>query len=137
VRVRGLQGRSLHEAWSAGPDAYHGIAVSGFPYMFLLLGPNTAAGHTSTLLFIEPEVEHSIACMQAVRAGRHRWIDVRPETMQCHNARLQQRLAGSVWGQCRSWYRLDSRRIFAIFPGFTREYVRSVRRPDPSLYGFG
>ena len=50
-----------------------------FRTCFLMLGPNTATGHTSTLLYIEPEVDHAIACMQAVRAGNHRWIDVRPE----------------------------------------------------------
>ena len=137
VQVTGLQGRTLREAWSRGPEAYHGITVSGFPNLFLMLGPNTGTGHTSTLLYIEPEVAHAIACMQAVRAGGHRWIDVRPEVLREHNQRLQARLEGSVWSHCRSWYRMDSGRIVALFPGFTREYVRAVRRPDFGAYAFG
>ena len=136
VRITGLRGRSLARAWRRGPEAYHGITVSGFPNMFLLLGPNTATGHTSTLLFIEPEVDHAIGCMQAVRSGGHRWIDVRPEVLRSHNERLQARLAGSVWSQCHSWYRLEGGRIIALFPGFTREYVRAVRRPDLGNYVF-
>jgi cation diffusion facilitator CzcD-associated flavoprotein CzcO len=128
--VLGTQGRSLQQAWAQGPHAFHGITVPGFPNMFLLLGPNTATGHTSTLLYIEPEVRHSIACMQAVRQGGRRWIEVREDVHRRHNEALQQRLQGSVWSLCRSWYRADNGRITALFPGFTREYVRAVRRPD-------
>lgn len=136
IRITGLQGRTLADVWADGPQAYHGITVSGFPNLFLMLGPNTATGHTSTLLYIEPEVDHAIACMQAVRDGGHRWIDVRPEAMREHNLLLQARLATSVWSQCRSWYRLDNGRVFAIFPGYTREYVNAVRQPDPTAYAF-
>jgi cation diffusion facilitator CzcD-associated flavoprotein CzcO/acetyl esterase/lipase len=137
VQVIGTQGRSLREAWAKGPEAYHGIFVAGFPNMFLMLGPNTATGHTSTLLYIEPEVAHAIACIKRVRKGGHRWIDVRPAVMRLHNEHLQQRLAGSVWSLCRSWYRMDSGRIVALFPGFTKEYVKSLRRLDPDDYLLG
>ena len=136
IRITGRQGHTLANAWTDGPQAYHGITVSGFPNLFLMLGPNTATGHTSTLLYIEPEVDHAIACMKAVRGGGHRWIDVRPEAMREHNRSLQARLGTSVWSQCRSWYRLDNGRVFAVFPGYTREYVNAVRQPDPTAYAF-
>jgi cation diffusion facilitator CzcD-associated flavoprotein CzcO len=137
MTISGLGGRNLREAWTRGPEAYHGITVAGFPNLFFLLGPNTGTGHTSTLLFIEPQADHALACMRAVRSGGHRWIDVRPEVLRAHNDRLQARLEGSVWSHCRSWYRLESGRIVALFPGFTREYVRAVRRPDLADYAFG
>jgi len=63
--------------------------VSGFPNLFLLLGPNTGTGQTSTLLYIEPEVDHAIACMEPALVGRHGWIDVRPDVLRAHNDRLQ------------------------------------------------
>lgn len=138
LTVTGRQGRTLAEAWAGGPAAYHGISVAGFPNLFLMLGPNTATGHTSTLLFIEPEADHVLACMQAVREGGHRWVQVRDEVFQHHNAELQRRLAGSVWAQCRSWYRMDGDgRIVALFPGFTREYVRAVQQVRWADYRFG
>lgn len=127
LQIHGRDGRTLADAWSAGPEAYHGISVTGFPNMFLMLGPNTATGHTSTLLYIEPAVQHAIACMDAVTHGGHRAIEVRGEVMQAHNAELQQRLRGSVWSQCRSWYRMEGGKVIAIFPGFTREYATAVR----------
>ena len=51
-----------------------------------------------------------------------------------HSAGIQQRLAGSVWAQCRSWYRMDSGKVVAIFPGYTAEYARAVARPDLGAY---
>jgi hypothetical protein len=32
---------------------------------------------------------------------------------------------------------MDSGRVVAIFPGFTREYVQAVRQPDFTDYRFG
>ena len=137
LTVAGQGGRTLRQAWAEGPEAYRGITVAGFPNFFLLLGPNTATGHTSTLLYLEPEARHVLACIQAVRRGAHRWIAVKPEVMRRYNQGLQERLEGSVWSQCRSWYRMEpGGRIVALFPGFTREYVRGLKRLDPSDYEF-
>ncbi|WP_291013164.1 FAD-dependent oxidoreductase [Hydrogenophaga sp.] len=136
ITVTGRGGQTLAQAWQAGPEAYQGVSVAGFPNLFLMLGPNTATGHTSTLLFIEPEVQHAIACMQAVRAGGQRSIEVSEDAMATYNRELQARLGGSVWGQCRSWYRMNDGKIVAIFPGFTAEYVSAVRQPDLSRYRF-
>ncbi|MBA3589890.1 NAD(P)/FAD-dependent oxidoreductase [Methylibium sp.] len=137
VQVHGLGGRTLREAWVDGPEAHHGITVSGFPNLFLMLGPNTGTGHTSTLLFIEPGVRFAIACMQHVLGSGHRWIDVRQEVLRESNRSLQARLAGSVWSQCRSWYRMDNGKVVALFPGFTRKYVAALDRPDFAEFSFG
>lgn len=55
IDIYGRDGKSLDEHWSEadGPGAYNGTAMHGFPNFFLILGPNTATGHTSTLLAIE------------------------------------------------------------------------------------
>jgi cation diffusion facilitator CzcD-associated flavoprotein CzcO len=137
TRIEGLGGRLLADAWRDGPAAYLGLTVPHFPNFFLMLGPNTATGHTSTLLYIEPQVQHAIACMQRVQREGRRWIAVKADVAAAQDAAQQQRLAGSVWSQCRSWYRAENGRIVAIWPGFTRDYVRAVRRPDPAAYELG
>ncbi|MCU0763281.1 MAG: hypothetical protein MUF76_09955 [Hydrogenophaga sp.] len=68
VEVTGLGGRQLSDAWAHGPEAYHGVTVAGFPNLFLMLGPNTATGHTSTLLYIEPWPNTTKPCRPACRA---------------------------------------------------------------------
>lgn len=134
LTVTGQGGKRLDAVWADGPKAYLGMTVPAFPNLFLMLGPNTATGHTSTLLYIEPEADHAIACMQRVRSEGKRWIAVRAGAAQAHDAAQQQRLAGSVWSQCSSWYRAENGRIVAIWPGFTAEYDKAVRRPDWSAY---
>jgi cation diffusion facilitator CzcD-associated flavoprotein CzcO len=138
LTVTGADGRTLQQAWAAGAEAYRGVTVAGFPNLFLLLGPNTGTGHTSTLLYIEPQVQHALACMQAVQRNGRRWIEVRPEVMAEHNRQLQARLQGSVWSQCRSWYRRDDGRITALWPGYTGEYVRGLQQPPSAAeFSFG
>jgi cation diffusion facilitator CzcD-associated flavoprotein CzcO len=117
----------LSKVWADGPQAHLGLTVAGFPNMFLMLGPNTATGHTSTLLYIEPGVRWAVRAMQEVHKRGQRWLDLKPEVMAASNAALQARLTGSVWSQCNSWYRSDTGRVVALWPGFTREYVRAVQ----------
>jgi cation diffusion facilitator CzcD-associated flavoprotein CzcO len=137
VPITGRHGQTLAQAWADGPQAHLGLTVAGFPNLFLMLGPNTATGHTSTLLFIEPGVRWVLRAMQEVQRRGQRWLDVRPEVMQASNAALQARLEGAVWSQCRSWYRADSGRNIAIWPGFTREYVRAVGQQPFTAFEFG
>lgn len=135
--IRGLAGRPLADAWRDGPQAHLGLTVAGFPNFWLMLGPNTATGHTSTLLFIEPGVQWVMRAMQEVRRRGARWIGVKPAVMAASNAALQARLGQSVWASCRSWYRTADGRIFALFPGFTRHYVQAVRAQDFADCDFG
>ena len=137
ITITGRAGRTLSEAWKNGPVALHGIGVAGFPNLFLMLGPNTATGHTSTLFYIEAAARHALSAMQRVRESGGRWAVVRPDAMAAHDTSLQARLRGSVWTQCRSWYRMDDGRVVAIFPGFTPEYVRQAGRLDPTDYDWG
>ena len=137
LQVIGRGGRTLREAWAGGPEAWYGSVVAGFPNLFLLLGPNTATGHTSTLLYIEPQVRWAIACMQALARCGGRWLDLRPEVMQAHNQALQQRLQGTVWNACRSWYRASDGRNIALWPGFTAEYQAALAQPDFGLFELG
>lgn len=54
TQVHGRDG-TIQEHWQRfdGPGAYNCTALSGFPNFFMILGPNTATGHTSALLASE------------------------------------------------------------------------------------
>jgi cation diffusion facilitator CzcD-associated flavoprotein CzcO len=136
VPVTGRDGCSLQARWAAGPQAYFGTAVAGFPNFFLMLGPNTATGHTSTLLYIEPQVDFVLRALRETERRGRRWLDVKPEVMTRFNAELERRLNPSVWSQCRSWYRADSGRNVAIWPGYTREFRRRMARLDWADFDF-
>jgi cation diffusion facilitator CzcD-associated flavoprotein CzcO len=128
--ISGRGGASLQAAWAQGPRAHLGTTVAGFPNLFLMLGPNTATGHTSTLLFIEPQVRFVLRALQALERGGRPWLDVRAEVMERFDAEIQRRLEGSVWMQCSNWYRASSGRNVAIWPGYTLEYRKRLAAVD-------
>lgn len=41
IDIRGSQGRCLNQAWESGPQTLYGLAVAGFPNMFLVTGPGS------------------------------------------------------------------------------------------------
>lgn len=52
--IHGKNG-TIREHWEQwdGPGAYNTSVLNGFPNFFLLLGPNSATGHTSALMASE------------------------------------------------------------------------------------
>jgi cation diffusion facilitator CzcD-associated flavoprotein CzcO len=130
VEIQGLQGYRLNEAWAGEPKAYQGIAVANFPNLFILLGPNTGQGHTSAILFIEAQVNYALKCIQEVARQRKHFLSVKPEAMNRYNEELQKTLSTSVWAAgCRSWYKTESGKIIGIYPGFSFQYAKQLRKP--------
>ena len=104
-RVRGRGGRILADAWSAGPQAYLGTTVAGFPNLFLLIGPNTGLGHTSMVYMIESQLAYILDCLRVMERRRLRSVEVRPVRQDAFNDAVQRRMRGTVWTSgCASWY---------------------------------
>ena len=136
-RLRGRDGRTLSEVWNEqGAQAYRGTTVAGFPNLFLLLGPNTALGHTSVVIMIEAQIGYVGDALAAMRRTAATALDVRPQVQQEYNAALQQELDDTVWnsGGCRSWYRDEHGHNFALWPSHTYTFMRQMQRFDPEAY---
>jgi cation diffusion facilitator CzcD-associated flavoprotein CzcO len=130
MRVRGLGGQELNEAWRDGAEAYLGIAVSGFPNLFLTYGPNTNLGHNSIIYMLESQFNYIVGCVRALT--RAKYIDVRPDVQNAFNRALQYRFRDTVWASgCESWYMNEDGKIVNNWPGYTFAYRRATRRPDP------
>jgi cation diffusion facilitator CzcD-associated flavoprotein CzcO len=133
MTVRGLDGRDLHEdAWSGGARAYLGVAVPGFPNLFLMYGPNTNLGAGSIIYMLERQARYITQLVARLRPGNA--LEVRAEAAERFDAEMQQRLADTVWTTCGSWYRTDSGRVVTNWPGLVSEYDRRTKRPDMSAY---
>lgn len=132
MRVHGLEGKELTETWRAGAEAYYGLAVSGFPNLFLLLGPNSGLGHNSIIFMIEAQVHYIMQCLRFMRGEDLRYLDVLPGVQREHNAELQTRMGETIWKTgCHSWYLDEHGRNFTLWPGFTVEYWLRTRRMKP------
>ncbi len=135
--ILGRNRQDLASAWRAGPEAYKGTAVSGFPNLFMLLGPNTALGHNSVVMMIESQLDYLLDALKHMGERKLEEIEVRDDAQQRWNEMLARRLQGSVWstGGCSSWYlHPESGRNSTLWPGFTLGFRQRLRRFDPESY---
>jgi cyclohexanone monooxygenase len=86
VDLRGRAGASLAQKWSAGPRTYLGLAVAGFPNLFLVTGPGSPSVLSNMVVSIEQHVDwiadaiahvrdSGAACIEATVAGEDAWVD--------------------------------------------------------------
>ncbi|MFX0577300.1 DUF4873 domain-containing protein [Nocardia nepalensis] len=134
--IVGANGLTLQEAWREGMAGFLGVAVHGFPNLFLIMGPNSGGGNQSIVFMIEAQARYIRQCLELLRKTSNTRIEVRAATQHEFNRRVQSKLAGTVWnsGGCRSWY-LDEHGVGrAAWPGSGLSYWRTMRRPDPRHY---
>jgi cation diffusion facilitator CzcD-associated flavoprotein CzcO len=133
--VRGRDGRELDEVWRDGAEAYLGTTISGFPNLFLLIGPNTGLGHSSMIFMIESQVAYVLDAIRTMRARGLKLVNLEPEAQKRYNARIQKRLEGTVWSSgCMSWYLTRTGKNTTIWPGFTFEFRLKTRKWDAESY---
>jgi cation diffusion facilitator CzcD-associated flavoprotein CzcO len=134
LKVLGLGGRSLQEAWSGGARAYLGMSVPGFPNMFCVYGPNTNLGAGSIIYMIERQARYIRQAVERLTRPGVSYLDVRPEVEERYDREVQRRLGHSVWSACTSWYRQADGRVSTNWPGLVTEYDRRTRRFDVADY---
>jgi len=86
VDITGRDERKFAEQWKHGPSSYLGIAINGFPNMFIITGPGSPAVKSNMVLSIEQHVEliadtivymrnHGIGAIEASAAAEEAWMD--------------------------------------------------------------
>jgi cation diffusion facilitator CzcD-associated flavoprotein CzcO len=135
-RVHDGTGRSLADRWEGSPQAYLGTTVSGFPNLFLLLGPNLGTGHSSAFMILEAQLAYLRDALRRMRSDGWSSIDVRPEVQEAYNAEVQDALPGTVYnsGGCSSYYLDGNGRNSFIWPWSTGRMRRRIRAFDPDEY---
>ncbi len=135
-RVRGKDGRLLAEHWHGTMAAFNGTTVTGFPNLFILLGPYTGLGHTSIVIMIEAQIEYVMKALDEIDARKLAAVEVRAEAQQAFVGEMNRMAQGTVWtaGGCQSWY-LDSHgNASTIWPDFTFRFRRRTQRFDTADY---
>jgi cation diffusion facilitator CzcD-associated flavoprotein CzcO len=133
MKVHGLGGRDLSDSWSDGARAYFGMAVPGFPNMFLMYGPNTNLGCGSIIYMLERQARYIRQAVSCLDSGVS-YMDVRREVADRFDDEVQRRLERSVWTHCGSWYRDGNGRVSTNWPGLVSEYHRRTKNLELADY---
>ncbi len=138
IDVRGRDGRSLGETWSAGLQAHRGTAIAGFPNLLILSGPNTGTGSTSQVYMIESQIHYALRALAHMRTHGYATMEATEAAQSQYNRELDARMERTVWlrGGCNSWYLDDQGRNGTLYPGFSSAFRRSLRPLHAAEYRF-
>ena len=75
IDLRGRDGQALQDKWAEGPRTYLGIAVAGFPNLFLVTGPGSPSVFSNMVVSIEQHVDWIADAIARLRADGVRIIE--------------------------------------------------------------
>ncbi|WP_433635560.1 flavin-containing monooxygenase [Nocardia sp. CA-120079] len=131
ITICGRAGVDLHEQWRGGAEAFCGLAVEGFPSMWMIAGPN--AFHPSGS---NPAMK-AFATRFIVRGIQYRnrlgtAIEVSPDAMRQYRRWLDAAMSRTVWPDgVPSWFKADSGRVTSPWPATARLFDQMTRQ-DPA-----
>ena len=134
--IVGRDGRSLADVWQGSPTAYMGTTEAGFPNLFMLLGPNTALGHSSVMLMVEAQIDHVLGVLRLMESRGAGAAEPEPQAQRAYVAMLDARLATTTWnaGGCSSWYLDRTGRNSTLWPDGVGRFRRTVSRVNAGAY---
>ena len=107
IDIRGRDGVSLKDFWAGeGPLSYLGLAVAGFPNLFIVQAPGSPAPASNFVAALEQHVEWIGDCITHLRANGYRTIEAQPDAQQDWIEHITSLVAPTVLvhPSCNSWY---------------------------------
>jgi len=132
MRITGLAGRDLNEAWRDGAEAYLGITVTGFPNFFMIYGPNTNnSGGLQIVDFEEMVTRFALQCFSRMIIRKEHTIDVKPDAYWRYNDELDRYEAMMIYKDQRAnnYYQNESGRSPCNCPIDVRKIWTWLRNP--------
>ena len=102
--VQGAAGCKLADKWQAGPRAYLGLSMVGFPNLFMVTGPGSPSVLSNMLVSIEQHVDWIMDCIEHM--GQQNKAVVEPELAAQDQwvEHVNEVAQGTLFPQGGSWY---------------------------------
>jgi len=120
IDIRGGGGRPLREKWSAGPKTYLGLAVAGFPNLFVSTGPGSPSVLSNMIVSIEQHVDWIAECITYLRSHGRTAIEATTAAEEAWVVHVNAVGAATLYPRANSWY------MGANIPGKPRVFLPYV-----------
>ncbi|MEE2914656.1 MAG: NAD(P)/FAD-dependent oxidoreductase, partial [Pseudomonadota bacterium] len=122
IDIQGRNGQPLSEAWYAGPRAYLGLQVHGFPNLFMITGPGSPSVLSNMLVSIEQHVDWIGDCIAYMDEHQYRSIEANASAQDQWVEHVNRAAEGTMFTapSCNSWY------LGANIPGKPRIFMPYV-----------
>lgn len=117
VDIAGSDGSLLREAWAAGPRTYLGVAVTGFPNLFIVTGPGSPSVLSNVVVSIEQHVEWICQALEHVRDHGFTTMEVVPQAQESWTRHVNDLAEGTLYLKADSWF------LGANIPGKPRQFM--------------
>ncbi len=124
--IRGENGQSLGDVWSAGEQALRGVAIAGFPNFFMLIGPHSPVGNFSLTGIAEIQMRYIMSLIGVLHSGRAVRVSPSYSAQGSYNRYLARGFAGTAWvAGCTSWY-LGKNGLPRMYPYTPAQYRKDM-----------
>jgi cation diffusion facilitator CzcD-associated flavoprotein CzcO len=122
IDVRGRGGVALRDTWSAGPCAYLGLQVNGFPNLFTVTGPGSPSVLSNMIVSIEQHIDWIGDCIAYMDRNDLATIEPEIDAQDAWIAHVNEVAEGTMLTAptCNSWY------LGANIPGKPRIFMPYV-----------
>ncbi|MBL8774170.1 MAG: NAD(P)/FAD-dependent oxidoreductase [Phenylobacterium sp.] len=117
IDIRGRDGRTLSEAWAAGPRTYLGLMTAGFPNLFLVTGPGSPSVLCNMAVAIEQHVEWISDCIAWMGGRQMGAIEATEPAQDAWVEHVNEVANGTIYPLANSWY------LGANVPGKPRVFM--------------
>ena len=104
IDIRGRDGVTLNDKWSAGPRTYLGLMSAGFPNLFLITGPGSPSVLSNMIVAIEQHVDWLSDLLAVMRDQRIATIDADVGAEDVWVAHVNEVAQGTLYPTANSWY---------------------------------
>src|SRR4029450_1432876 len=104
IDITGDGGEKLRAAWAAGPKTYLGLGVAGFPNLFILVGPHSAASFCNMPRCIEHNVEFLATLLDEMRAAGKTRVCPTPEAQEEWTEEVHEAAERMLFSKVDSWF---------------------------------
>ena len=104
IDIRGRDGVTLNDKWSAGPRTYLGLMSAGFPNLFLITGPGSPSVLSNMIVAIEQHVDWLSDLLAVMRDQRIATIDADVGAEDAWVAHVNEVAQGTLYPTANSWY---------------------------------
>lgn len=124
LNIVGRDGKTLNDAWAAGPVTYLGLGIPGFPNLFNIAGAGSPSVLANMVLHAELHVDWIADAIGYLDARGALGIEARRDAAEDWVSECSERAAGTLMPRANSWY------VGANIPGKPRVFM-------PFVSGFG
>jgi len=104
IEIVGRDGRRLSDHWAEGARTMKGIAVAGFPNLFLITGPLSPSVFTNVIASIEQHVEWLTTLLEHAKAEQLDEIEALPEAEEAWVRHSDELAASTLHTRGTSWF---------------------------------